>query len=59
MYHFEAVNEGKVGYQYRVNNVVVDTIYSLFLLFVYTEVIFVFGIELIINSELVLIKLGY
>ena len=59
MYHIEAVNKGKVGYRYGVNNVVADIAYSLFSLLVYVEIIFIFSIELIVYSKLVLVKLGY
>ena len=55
MYRFKAVNKGKVGYRCSANDVVADVVYSLFSLLVYAEIVLVFGIELIIGSELVLI----
>ena len=54
MYYVKAVNKGKVGYRYSINNVVADITYSLFLFLVYIEIVLVFSIELIVNSELVL-----
>ena len=59
MYRFEAVDEGKVGYQCRLNDVVANIAYSLFSLLMYTEIVLVFGVELIIGSELVLVQLSY
>ena len=53
MYRVEAINEWKVGYQCRANDIVADTVYSLFSLLVYTEIVFVFGIELVVGGELV------
>ena len=59
MYRVKAINKWKVGHRYGVNNIVADIAYSLFLLLVYIEIIFIFSIELIIYSKLVLVKLGY
>ena len=53
MYRVEAVNKWKVGYRYRANDVVADTVYSLFLLPIYMEIVFIFGIELVIGGKLV------
>ena len=55
MYHIMAFNEGKVGYQYRANNVVTNIIYSLFLFLVCTKIVFIFSMELIVDSELALV----
>jgi hypothetical protein len=55
MYYIKAVNKGKVGYRCRANDIVADTVYSLFSLLVYIEIDFIFGVELIIDSELVLV----
>ena len=55
MYRIKAVNKGKVGYQYSTNDVVADIIYSLFSLLVYAEIVLVFGVELVVCSELVLV----
>jgi hypothetical protein len=52
VYRVEAVDEWKVGYRCRANDVVADTVYSLFLLLVYAEIVLVFGIELVVGSEL-------
>ena len=54
MYRVEAVDKGKVGYRYSTNNIGANTVYSLFLFLVYTEIILVFSIELIVNGKLVL-----
>jgi hypothetical protein len=54
VYRVKAVDKWKVGYCYRANDVIVDTAYSLFLLLIYTQVVFIFSVELIIDSELVL-----
>ena len=53
MYRFEAVDKGKVGYRCRANDVVANTVYSLFSLLVYTEIVFIFGVELVIGDKLV------
>ena len=55
MYRIKVVNKGKVGYQYKVNNIVADIVYSLFLFLVCIKFVFVFSIELIIDSKLVLV----
>jgi hypothetical protein len=59
IYYIKAVDKWKIGYQYSTNNIVVNVINSLFFLSVYIEVIFIFSIELIIDGELGLVKLGY
>ena len=59
MYRIEAVDKGKVGYRCRANDVVADTVYSLFLLLVYAEIVFVFGVELVVGSKLNLVQLSY
>jgi hypothetical protein len=58
IYCVEAVDKGKVGYWRGAYNVITNVVNSLFLLLVYTEVVFIFGIELIIDSKLVLVQLG-
>jgi len=55
VYRFQAIDKGKVSYRCRANDVVTDIVYSLFLLLVYAEIVFIFGIELIVGSELDLI----
>jgi hypothetical protein len=55
MYYFKAVDKRKMGYRCGVNNIVINVIYGLFFLLMYTEIIFVFNIELIVGSELVLV----
>jgi len=59
VYHVEAVDEWKVGYRYSANDVVADIVYNLFSLLVYAEIVFVFGVELIIGSEINLVQLSY
>ena len=59
VYRVKAIDEGKVGYRRRAHNVVADTVDSLLLLLVYAEIVLVFGIELTVDSELVLVQLGY
>ena len=55
MYRFEAVNKGKVGYRYRVKNIVTNIVYGLFSPLIYTEIVLIFGIELVIGNELDLV----
>jgi hypothetical protein len=55
VYCIEAVDEWKVGYRCSANDVVADIVYSLFSLLVYAEIVFVFGVELVIGSELDLV----
>ena len=52
MYCIKAVNKGKVGYRCRVNDVVADTVYSLFLFLIYTQIVFIFSVELVIGDKL-------
>ena len=59
VYHVKAIHKGKVGYRRHAHNVVADTIDSLLLLLVYAEIVLVFSIELTVDSELVLVQLGY
>ena len=55
MCRVEAVDEWKVGYRCRANDVVADIVYSLFSLLIYIEIVFIFGVELVIGSELNLV----
>jgi hypothetical protein len=55
IYYVEAINKGKVGYWYSAYNVVADIIDSLFLFLVYTKVVLILNVELIVDSELVLV----
>ncbi len=55
MYCLQAVDEGKVGYRCGAYDVVADIADGLFLLLVYTEVVLVFGVQLIVCGELVLV----
>ena len=55
MYYIKAVDKGKVGYWYGVDNVVTNVNYGLFLFLVYTQVVLVFSVQLIVGRELFLI----